>query len=227
MNEFQVTFLDRPEVGKTARIIYNGQAGQTARITSVQQHPNQPDYFRVITEQNIICIGAFNPQAQATTPVQTQVMNIPPPNAMPQRTSAKSNFPKWLSVPIGCFGLLIVLGIIGTLVGDTSSAPATAPNTTETTPRIGDIVFLRSDNGDDIVVANSKQSLNEFTDAAAAKDYEGAQKMLFDGRLYWVHSGTQVRMLADSGIGCRSVRILDGDHYGQVGWIASEWIKRK
>ncbi|MCE5322107.1 FxLYD domain-containing protein [bacterium] len=133
MNEFQVTFLDRPEVGRTVRIIYNGQVGQTARIISVQQHPSQPNYFKVVAEQNVICIGVFNPSAQTTVPAQTQAMQAPPPVIMPKTEAAKNNFPKWLSVPIGCLGLFILLGIIGALVGGTQTGSSDSTPATEDT----------------------------------------------------------------------------------------------
>lgn len=113
MNEFQVTFLDRPIVGGTVRIIYNGQVGQTARIASVQQHPNQPNYFRVVTEQSVVCIGVFNPSAQATAPAQTQVMHAPPPNTTQNANPKKmAILPVWIWAIIGIFCFFLLLGCL-------------------------------------------------------------------------------------------------------------------
>ncbi|MCE5200866.1 MAG: FxLYD domain-containing protein [Armatimonadota bacterium] len=95
MNEFQVTFLDRPLVGVTARIIYNGKAGQTDQIVSVWQNPTQQNYFRVITMMNVVCSGVFNPSA-ALVPGQPQftIQSAVTANHFPAR-KARSLWP-WI-----------------------------------------------------------------------------------------------------------------------------------
>ena len=63
MSEFQVTFLEKPVIGRACRMIYNGQAGHTAVVTNIGRHPTRPAWLRVQTQTGVICQGPVQPVA--------------------------------------------------------------------------------------------------------------------------------------------------------------------
>jgi hypothetical protein len=62
-----------------------------------------------------------------------------------------------------------------------------------------------------------------YVDVVSARDKEGFIQLTLKGKVFWVPDLTSVRVI-DSGFFKVKVRILEGDHYGQSGWVARERI---
>jgi len=91
-------------------------------------------------------------------------------------------------------------------------------------PSVGERGHLHS--GTELVaLAVEKKVLDEWNDALFANDTFGRTELLTSGRIFVVPDGTEVLML-DSGwsIFVCKVRILEGEHLGQTGWIPVEWV---
>jgi hypothetical protein len=79
--------------------------------------------------------------------------------------------------------------------------------------------------GGEVPVASSEEALGEMTNSAVAKDKEGLAKMMLNGQLFSVPNGTKARLIGRNWTGGIRVRILDGSHYGDDGWIPGEFLK--
>jgi hypothetical protein len=82
--------------------------------------------------------------------------------------------------------------------------------------------------GGDVVVATTEDNLKQLTDAAAANDNVGIQKMIDNGDAFTVPDGTRCKLLAYSGfldVKCH-VRIEGGDHDTDDGWVPQELLKK-
>ena len=56
-----VTFLEVPVVGRPVRILHNRRDDYTAPVIAVTHNPTKPDYYRVITETGVTCVGSYAP----------------------------------------------------------------------------------------------------------------------------------------------------------------------
>lgn len=79
--------------------------------------------------------------------------------------------------------------------------------------------------GGEVPIATTEEGLGEMTNSAVAKDKEGLAKMMLDGKLFSVTNGTKARLIGRNWTGGIRVRILDGNHYGDDGWIPGEFLK--
>ncbi len=120
---------------------------------------------------------------------------------------------------IGSVVLLILISI-GT---SGSSAPSTpAPQIDSVS--VGETGYLES-SASNVLVATTKDNLDEIVKLSVANDTEGLAQMTLDGDAYIVDQGTQVRVI-DTTIGTREVRILEGKQYGKSGWVPVEFVKK-
>ncbi len=153
----------------------------------------------------------------------------------------------------GCGCLIILLTVVGvgyvvnhldrpSTVGQSSSPrPTAATQATSATPSnsstpsapsmprsvgTGGIAVLRYDSGDvnDVFVAVTEDARDRFVQLASAHDREGAAQMVLAGKLFIVPVGTRCRVI-DPGVFTYEVRILDGAHQGQSGFVDAEFVK--
>lgn len=135
----------------------------------------------------------------------------------------------------GCMILLLLTVVVIAVVGRNSNrAPDSKSSDTSETARkepaarrgrtvgVGEEGFLTC-GLQTVLVAVDKPAFEALTKAAAAKDNEGMAELLLRGRVFSVPSGTRVRMI-DIGLFKSEVRILDGDHYAESGWVPAEWV---
>lgn len=75
-----------------------------------------------------------------------------------------------------------------------------------------------------MVVASTKDGLDEFHKAVVAKDEYGINEMILGGSMLPVPSGTRVRVI-DITMLTSQVRVLEGKYMGEAGWVDSSFVK--
>jgi len=131
---------------------------------------------------------------------------------------------------ISLFLVLFILAFIGiSSEGDKNSNSPNSPNpTTEDTQKtllsVGDEGRLYVEGLDLVGVATTKEALDELTKASVARDSIGYSNVYLEGRAFQVESNTKVLIL-DITFATRKIRILEGDYYGQSGWVPYEWVR--
>lgn len=114
-------------------------------------------------------------------------------------------------------GLLIVLAIIALFIAHSLMTCSSGASTST----VGSDVFLKSSDGSgDVLLCTNDAACDELVKLAVAKDYLGMAQMEIGGRLFRVPSGTKARVI-EIGLEKREVRIMQGDHIGQSGWVNS------
>jgi len=67
-------------------------------------------------------------------------------------------------------------------------------------------------------------AFDALSNARVANDPTGRRAVLASGRAFTVPEGTRVRVIGN-GFVKKQVRILEGPHAGESGWIPFEWVK--
>jgi hypothetical protein len=75
-----------------------------------------------------------------------------------------------------------------------------------------------------VPVATSEAAQDEYGAAAARGDSYGIARLYSSGRVLKVENGAAIRLL-DGGLFSSQVRIEEGEHRGEAGWIPNEWMK--
>jgi len=89
---------------------------------------------------------------------------------------------------------------------------------------VGDTGRLYVEGLDVVGVATTKQALDDLSKAAIAKDSIGYAQIYLTGRAFQVPKYTKALILENT-FTARKIRILEGEHITQTGWIPYEWIK--
>lgn len=78
-----------------------------------------------------------------------------------------------------------------------------------------------------ILVARSNLTLDRVVQLSAAHDTEGVLELMLSGQAFLVPRGTKVRVIGRGQFMQRftEVRILEGDRYGQSGWVVTDAVK--
>jgi hypothetical protein len=74
-----------------------------------------------------------------------------------------------------------------------------------------------------IAVARTKEALDRFSRSAARKDRFGFVELALRDEVFLVPSRTRV-LVIDHGFITHQVRILEGEHAGETGWVPREWV---
>lgn len=88
---------------------------------------------------------------------------------------------------------------------------------------VGEEGVLYSDELEYIGLAVTKADFDELIDSSVANDKIGYAEVYERGDAYFVDVGTRV-LVIDSSIGAKEVRILEGDLYGETGWVVQEYV---
>lgn len=96
-------------------------------------------------------------------------------------------------------------------------------------PKVGEQTHLKADatGGATILVGGSPQDLTDLALAEANKDTLGKQRLLDSGRFFRAPVGSLVQVLEvgrAQTISLRQVRLLDGQHRGESGWVVTTWL---
>jgi hypothetical protein len=103
--------------------------------------------------------------------------------------------------------------------------PACGTTASQSSPSdIGSESILQAGNLEEIYLTIDKESFDEWSKVAAAKDHIGMLELLSAGKMFIVPAGTKV-LVIDSSWAIREVRILEGDAFGRTGWLPYEWLK--
>lgn len=121
---------------------------------------------------------------------------------------------------LSVLGLLLLLSVVSLSNGcSTSSNDSIAIQ--------GDKAVLRSSGSGKIWVAVDEKALDEYSEAALAKDNIGFQQLVTSGRLYSVDDGTTEALVLKTTFTRSKVRIMSGLHQGRVGWVPREWAVKR
>lgn len=97
------------------------------------------------------------------------------------------------------------------------------------TATVGDVVQIRSEADDPRVsVARTQEARERMTEAVAAQDLEGYERIVYSGQAFRVEQGTRARVIDVGGFMMATqtkVRILEGSHRGASGWIPPSWAR--
>lgn len=132
-----------------------------------------------------------------------------------------------------------MVGIVVSAVDDqspsaqTSTAqPAVAQQPTDTKPASsatlsrGEEGYIKGTSGTpNEILTNTKADYDVFIDILLSKDTIGLGQFLQDGRGFGVANGTKVLVIG-TGVGVRQVRVLEGEHLGESGWLAMEYVSK-
>jgi hypothetical protein len=122
----------------------------------------------------------------------------------------------------GCaIGCVVILSLL--VVGGIGLSQISWPSSS--TPSVGDEVLIEEEGLATIIVARDIETFNELTDSAVAGDDIGYAAAALAGG-FVVPSGTRA-LVIDLGFGRTRVRILSGEYLGEVGWVPSEWLKKR
>ena len=122
----------------------------------------------------------------------------------------------------GCFifvGVIIALSVILTLVCSFNGTKNTQKSF------VGSEARLYIENKEFIALAITKNSFDEFVNAAIANDSHGITNLIAAGKVFTVPSNTKI-LIVESSVGKAKVRILEGKNIGESGWVPKEWIKQ-
>ncbi|MFH1971791.1 MAG: hypothetical protein ABIJ05_05465 [Patescibacteria group bacterium] len=161
---------------------------------------------------------------------------------MAETKKTKEWYKRWWMILVYCFVGLMIIGAIfpdtetnqnqGNLaLTDNSNSqnqdksdvsPKTSSSSKSVSVGEEGRLYLDSETSE-ILVAIDKEALDDLTDASVARDTYGYQQVYYEGRAYWVASGTKVLVL-DRTFATTKFRIVEGDYYGEIGWVPYEWV---
>jgi hypothetical protein len=107
--------------------------------------------------------------------------------------------------------------------GTGSSSPQSTSPAPITSLQVGDQCVLTA-KGSPVFVYPQYEDMNEVMDALIAKDDIGLQKMKAAGKFFVCPARTRARLI-NNGVVARRVRILEGDYYGEDGWVSTEFVQ--
>jgi len=104
------------------------------------------------------------------------------------------------------------------------SSPASRPSKTLS---IGEVCELYTSD-DEVIIARSEEALETLVRSAVAKDAAGLAEAVLLGQAFLVKSGTKAKVLERKGLLATryKVRIVEGDHIMEIGWVPSEFARR-
>lgn len=165
MAEFNVTFLEYPQIGRTTRILYNGQPGDSAILTQVLQISGNPLTIRASDVNGNSLVGYVQQS--------TQIVGNKPLN---------SKSMAWKIPIFGCTGLLLLL-LLFAAIGSSSISENSASSNSATSKEsiaVDDVTVIDFNLTSDGIVGNAKNNSNE------TKSYVQVEFNLYDS------SGRQV-----------------------------------
>jgi len=136
-------------------------------------------------------------------------------------------------------GILFALGIIVSAVDDKNSSqqtsttqPAVVQQPADTKPAASEKVargeegYIKGKSGNpNEILTKTQADYDVFVDTLLSKDTIGLEQFLLDGRGFGVANGTKVLVIG-TGVGVRQVRVLEGEHFGESGWLAMEYVSK-
>ncbi|MGA9767854.1 MAG: zinc ribbon domain-containing protein [Blastocatellia bacterium] len=97
-------------------------------------------------------------------------------------------------------------------------------DTSVESPKPGTERLLNAREREFVYIGTSQEAIMDFVKAAQAKDEVGLRQLLFSRRLFTVQKNTRALILENDYPFLR-VRILEGPHITEAGWIDPTWVK--
>jgi len=130
---------------------------------------------------------------------------------------------------IGCGGFIVLIFLIFLIGSSTSPTSNATQDSSDTSGRsstghsIGDCGTL--DMGEPTVwLARTLEATDKLTKACIAKDTYGISNLMLTNQVFTVPRGTRVKII-DQKTFIRQVRILEGEHIAESGWVAFEFVR--
>lgn len=121
--------------------------------------------------------------------------------------------------------VIVLFGVVAVVViSNFGDIPETS--TPSNIVKVGEEGYLRVSSGQIVTVARTKEAYDEFTKSMSSKDTYGMAKVVADGRAFDVPVGTKV-LVIDQDVGDRKVRILEGKHINEDGWVVKEFVSKQ
>jgi hypothetical protein len=120
---------------------------------------------------------------------------------------------------IGCLGVIVLAILIGVLSQGGNQGSQTQPAESSTCSSSNCVVRAPT-RGESVVLAVSKQSLNEMISSGSDR---AIAVMVLNGSAFLVSQNTPVSIV-DRAFGVRKVLVLEGPMSGRSGWAPAEWV---
>lgn len=139
---------------------------------------------------------------------------------MDEQNQGKKWYKRWWFIIPAAVVVVVIFASMGG--SDTPATDTSADNVIS----LGDEGYLRVSSGDIVTVLKTKEAQEQFMKSAIANDTYGMAKLVAEGQGFNVPVGTKVKVI-DSEFGIRKVRILDGEHAMEDGWVPKEFIRKQ
>jgi hypothetical protein len=109
-------------------------------------------------------------------------------------------------------------------------APAPAKEAQTAWPAVpGEKTHLRDGDQPQIILGREQSDLDQLEKATRLGDQGAAPELAYGGGLFLVKAGTPALVLDMGGFlgGYRQVRVLGGEHAGEVGWVSSDSARQE
>lgn len=128
-----------------------------------------------------------------------------------------------------CGGSVIYLSAQDHSPPDQPDTSASSSSASSGSLEVGDTGYITAGGGQ-VYLGATEEDQKELTQEAIAKDDTGITKMIVSGHAFFVNGGTSARLIGHGGgllgFSVCHVRILDGDHATDDGWLPVEWLKK-
>jgi hypothetical protein len=120
---------------------------------------------------------------------------------------------------------LVIITLMVTRQSRSKPSPAgTAPEQRRTSLNIGSQAALFIEGQESIFVADDEPTLSQLLGAVASKEDDKVEGLVRSGRVMRVANHTPVQVM-EMGAGRLKVRILEGEHAMQSGWVIDRWVR--
>jgi hypothetical protein len=125
-------------------------------------------------------------------------------------------------------GVAVILFVVVSLIIWIANGGLYKSNVSESdipaVPKIGTERLLNAHELSIVYVGTSKEALMEFVKTVQAKDEIGLRQLVLSRRLFAVEKNTRALILENDDPFLK-VRILEGSHITEAGWIDLTWVK--
>lgn len=127
-----------------------------------------------------------------------------------------------IAVVCGIVAFFVVGTVLLNSCSDSIERAQIAARNAPRSPAIGDEAIIRG-SGPSVFVANSESAFRRLDELAYAGDQLGIARMVDNGSAGMIENGTHVRVIGRHG-SAYEVRIMNGPHAGNAGFVAAELV---
>lgn len=125
----------------------------------------------------------------------------------------------------GIIAVAVAVAAVIVVAGKRPGTPGGSGQRVTKSAEIGEEAVLRGPTGH-VAVAPTNAAYDRWLQLAAAGDKAGVGPMIFSGQIWIIPNETRCHVIGRGSLGVREVRVLEGDHAGQAGFVAYEYVVR-